>query len=92
MALHPYPYPQAPGTFGIRRIGEGKWIGRIPNVAPSTYRKLLELRRDFGSSFQILLKPFKILDRRVSPPSIMPRVWRVVYVKGGRRAEGWARG
>lgn len=57
--------------YGGGRGGEGKWIGRIPNVAPSTYRKLLELRQDFGSSFQILLKPFKILDRRVSPLSIM---------------------
>lgn len=67
-------------TWGERgQGGEGeeveeksKWIGWIPNVAPSTYRKLLELRQDFGSSFQILLKPFKILDRRVSPLSIMP--------------------
>lgn len=82
--LHPHVPTDARdfrNTWGEEKRGEGgegdeveeksKWIGRIPNVAPSTYRKLLELRQDFGSSFQILLKPFKILDRRVSPLSIM---------------------
>jgi hypothetical protein len=71
-------YPQAPETLEMRDGGESKWIGRIPNVAPSTYRKLLELRQDFGNSFQILLKPFKILDRRVSLLNIM-LVYGVVH-------------
>lgn len=43
----------------------------------STYRKLLELRRDFGSSAQILLKPFKIPDRRVPPLNIVLYMYRV---------------
>lgn len=43
----------------------------------STYRKLLELCPDFASSSQILLKPFKIPDRRVpSLANIVPRVYR----------------
>lgn len=71
------PPPVSTGAQDFRdarrgeRERESKWIGRIPNVAPSTYRKLLELRQDFGNSFQILLKPFKILDRRVSLLNIM---------------------
>lgn len=44
------------------------------------YRKLLELCRDFGSSSQILLKPFKIPDRRVPPLNIVLCMYRVFLV------------